>query len=182
MSNLWLYKSGKGDNHPQSRDYISETLIHKLLSVQKDIDKGDTLAGVLVKISLMLDFNPIFEFSRTNCAAICAFLVPINLVFTLQTLILAGINRPQNQVRFSALVGCLPAMAMVLHVCTWLMIGVVMAPTFILWGLGTTCLALNIWAIIHSISMTSLLRQLFTVASAWSKGTIPALLTPLQKS
>ncbi|MGB7441794.1 MAG: hypothetical protein WA919_12055 [Coleofasciculaceae cyanobacterium] len=125
----------------------------------------------------MLDFNPIFEFSRTNCVAICAFLVPVNLLFTLQTLILAGINRPQNQVRFSALVACLPAMAMVLHVCTWLMIGVVMAPTFILLGLGTTCFVFNIWAITHASSMTSLLRQLFTVASALSKDTIPALLS-----
>lgn len=125
----------------------------------------------------MLDFNPIFEFSRINCVAICAFLVPVNLLFTLQTLILAGMNRPKNQVRFSALVACLPAMAMVLHVCTWLMIGVVMAPTFILWGLGTTCLVLNIWTITHSLSMTSLLRHLFTVISALSKDKIPALLS-----
>ena len=143
----------------------------------KDLDKGDRLAGVPVQIFCMLDLNSIFEFSRTNCVAICAFLVPVNLVFTIQTLIITGIKRPQVQVRFSAIAACLPAMAMVMHVCTWLMIGVVMAPTFILLGLGTTCLVINIWAITHSLSMTRLLRQLSTIVSTWSKGTIPALLS-----
>jgi hypothetical protein len=36
---------------------------------------------------------------------------------------------------------------MVLHVISWFVIGVIMAPTFILMFLGMTCLAINIAAI-----------------------------------
>ncbi|HEY9711175.1 MAG TPA: hypothetical protein V6D48_23405, partial [Oculatellaceae cyanobacterium] len=77
----------------------------------------------------MFDFNNLFEFSRTNCIALCAFLVPANLFFTLRTVIFTGLGRPQVQVRQAAVLACIPALVMVLHVFTWLMIGVVMAPT-----------------------------------------------------
>ncbi|NER95982.1 MAG: hypothetical protein F6J86_19420 [Symploca sp. SIO1B1] len=98
----------------------------------------------------MIDPNIIFEFSRTNCVAICAFLVPANLLLTLQTLVFAGFSRPQAQVRNSALVAFIPALLIILHVCTWLMIGVVMAPTFILLCLGGTCLVINSWAMFYA--------------------------------
>lgn len=108
----------------------------------------------------MFDFSTLFEFSRTNCLAICAFLVPANLLFTLQTMIFTGLRRPQPQVRQAAMLACLPALVMVFHVFTWWMIGVVMAPTFILLGLASTCLSINFWAIAHPQSMAYFLRAL----------------------
>jgi hypothetical protein len=106
----------------------------------------------------MFDINSLFEFSCTNCVAICAFLVPANLLLTLQTIVLTGLRRPQAQVRQAALLACIPALVMVLHVCIWWMIGVVMAPTFILLWLASTCLGINLWAITHAPSMVRILR------------------------
>lgn len=111
----------------------------------------------------MFDLNTIFEFSRTNCVAICAFLVPANLLLTLQTIILTTLRRPQVQVRQAAILACIPAVVMVLHVFTWLMIGVVMAPTYILLWLGSTCLVINLWAITNSQSMVRLLQALLSM-------------------
>jgi hypothetical protein len=37
---------------------------------------------------------------------------------------------------------------MILHVLTWLSIGVVMAPTYILFGLASTCLLTNLVMIV----------------------------------
>jgi hypothetical protein len=54
---------------------------------------------------------------------------------------------------------------MVLHILTWLVIGVVMAPTFILFWLATTCLLINIWAIAHPSSLNRILDALL----AWLK-------------
>lgn len=109
----------------------------------------------------MLDFNPLFEFSRTHCIAICAFLVPTNLLLTLQTLILTGLRRPPVQVRQAAILACLPALIMMAHVWTWLIIGVIMAPTYILLALGSVCIGLNVWAMTHSSSMARLLQSLY---------------------
>ena len=108
----------------------------------------------------MFDFNTLSEFSRTNCLAICAFLVPANLLLTLQTMIFTGLRRSQTQVRQAAGLACIPAWVMVFHVFTWWMIGVVMAPTFILLWLASTCLGLNFWAIAHPQSMAHFLRAL----------------------
>lgn len=95
----------------------------------------------------MIDFNPLFEFSRTYCAGICAVLVPLNLLLTSQTVLLAILNRPKVQINTAAGVAIFSAIAMVLHVATWLVIDVVMAPTFILLALATLCLVENIWTI-----------------------------------
>lgn len=109
----------------------------------------------------MFDFNTLLEFSRTNCVAICSFLVPANLLLTLQTIILTGLRRPQSQIRLAVILACIPALVMVFHVWTWFMIGVVMAPTFILLWLATTCLGLNFWALTQPQSMANLLTALF---------------------
>ena len=106
----------------------------------------------------MLEFiNTVTEFSHTYCVAICAFLVPANLLATLQTVILTGLNRPRIQVRVSVLVASLCAMTMIFHVFTWFVIGVVMPPTFILLLMAVTCLTINIWAIAHPSSMSQLI-------------------------
>ncbi|AOY82410.1 MAG: hypothetical protein F6K63_28840 [Moorea sp. SIO1G6] len=101
----------------------------------------------------MFDFNILCDFSRNHCVAICAILVPANLLLTLQSIIFTVIGYPQVQVRKAALLACIPALAVIFHVCSWLMIGVVMAPTYILFTLGGICLSINVWAINHSTRM-----------------------------
>jgi hypothetical protein len=108
----------------------------------------------------MLDFNTLTEFSRTNCTSICAFLVPANLLATLLTMILAALHRPTYQVWQAAGVASTFALVMVLHVYTWLMIGIVMAPTYILLCLGITCLLTNVGAIIYHKRYAKKLAQL----------------------
>jgi hypothetical protein len=46
-----------------------------------------------------------------------------------------------------AIVAHLYALLMVAHVFTWWIVGVVMAPTFILLFLASVCLAINGWAL-----------------------------------
>jgi len=111
----------------------------------------------------MIDFNTVTEFSHTYCIAICAFLVPANLLTTLQTAILTGLNRPRMQVWASVVVASLWATAMIFHVFTWFAIGVVMPPTYILLVMGITCLTINVWAIAHPASMMQLIRVAVSV-------------------
>jgi len=111
----------------------------------------------------MIDFNTVTEFSHTYCIAICAFLVPANLLTTLQTAILTGLNRPRMQVWASVVVASLWATAMIFHVFTWFAIGVVMPPTYILLVMGITCLTINVWAVGHPASMMQLIRVAVSV-------------------
>lgn len=106
----------------------------------------------------MLDFNALFDFSRNHCIAICAFLVPANLVMTLQTLILVGIRRNGTWLNLSIGLAIAFALLMVLHVATWQMIGVIRVPTFVLLMLGTVCLMVNSWALISRRTLSSLLN------------------------
>ncbi|AFY33848.1 hypothetical protein [Calothrix sp. PCC 7507] len=95
----------------------------------------------------MLDFNTLTEFSRANCVGICAFLVPANLLTTLLTIILTAKQRPARQIWQAAGIASTFAFVMVMHVYTWFMIGVVMAPTYILLSLAITCWLANLTAI-----------------------------------
>jgi hypothetical protein len=105
-------------------------------------------------------FHNIGEFSRNNCVSICAFLVPANMMATLQTMVLVALYRPALELRWIISVSILYAILMILHVFSWFIAGVVMAPTFILLFLGTVCLGLNTWAIAYPDSMARLLRAL----------------------
>jgi hypothetical protein len=97
----------------------------------------------------MFDFyNTIAEFSRAHCISICAFLVPANLIATSLTLIFIVLRRPQAQVWQAAGIGSLFALVMIWHVLTWLEIGVIMVPTYILTWLGSTCLLTTFGAIL----------------------------------
>jgi hypothetical protein len=96
----------------------------------------------------MLDLiNVLFEFSRTHCVAICTVLVPANLLATSQTMLFTGLGRPIAQVHLMSRVSSLYAVLILLHVFTWLSIGVVMAPTYILTFLGCLCLVTNLGAV-----------------------------------
>lgn len=106
----------------------------------------------------MIDINILWEFSRNHCIAICAFLVPANLLATLLTMILVAVDRPRMQVWGAATGAFIPAIAMFLHVLSWFIIGVVMAPTYILLVLGCVCLLINFWAVSAPKTMSYLLR------------------------
>lgn len=97
----------------------------------------------------MLDLEPIFEFSRENCVAICSFLVPANLVATFLTLIFLLTQRSISQIKVSATVTTILALTLFLHVATWFIIGVITPVTFILAGLGATCLLINLASLIY---------------------------------
>lgn len=95
----------------------------------------------------MFDLEPLFQFSREHCIAICAFLVPANLIATFQTLVMGGLLRSRSDLVAIASVSHIYAVLMVGHVLTWWLVGVVMAPTFILLFLATVCLGINGWAL-----------------------------------
>ncbi|WP_072160634.1 hypothetical protein [Planktothricoides sp. SR001] len=103
----------------------------------------------------------IFAFSHTHCLAICGFLVPANLLATLQTMIFTPWPRFRSRVPILVTIASLYALAMVFHVFTWFAVGVVMAPTFILLFLACVCLTINGWAIAHPASLSQLLLQLW---------------------
>jgi hypothetical protein len=119
-------------------------------------------------------FNSLFELSRTHCIAICGFLVPANLLATLLTLGLLVLRRPAVQIRQAVGLASSLAVVMVLHILTWLVIGIVMAPTFILFWLASTCLLINIWAIAHPASLNRILDALL----AWLKLRQPEIQQP----
>ena len=103
----------------------------------------------------MFDFSTLTEFSHANCITICAFLVPANLVATSLTIIFTLWRRPAVHVYLAAGIASIFALVMILHVFAWFMIGVVMAPTYILLWLGTTCLLMNLGAIAYHANSAS---------------------------
>lgn len=128
--------------------------------------------------------NSLFEFSRNNCLAICGFLVPANMIATLQTMIFVGRRRDADRGESPLILGQVSgqvsnlarpkiyitpiitmsvvyAIAIILHVFTWFLAGVVMAPTFILLSLGIVCLSINIWAIAAPMIMSKFLRRVW---------------------
>lgn len=96
----------------------------------------------------MLDFPTLAEFSRANCVGICAFLVPANLLATLLTIIVAVLGRPTQQIWQSVSLASIFATAMIYHVYTWFLVGVIMLPTYILLALAIACLLANFTAVI----------------------------------
>jgi len=111
----------------------------------------------------LFDLATLADFSRQHCVGICAALVPANLIATSQTLIFAGMERPRWERYSITAMSMLYATLMVLHVVSWFVIGVVMAPTFILLSLGLVCVGLNSWAIAAPASLGSVLRSLVMV-------------------
>ncbi len=71
------------------------------------------------------------------------------MVATLGTMIFVGLSSPTRQTRQLSWLGITLAMLMVLHVVSWLVVGVIMVPTYILLFLAGVCLAINITAICY---------------------------------
>jgi len=93
-------------------------------------------------------FNTLAELSRNHCIALCAVLVPANLIATSLTILLTALRRPLSQIHQSAGIASIFAVLMLLHIWTWFVIGVVMAPTYILLWLASTCLLTNLGSIV----------------------------------
>lgn len=87
------------------------------------------------------------DFSRSHCIEICAFLVPANLIATSQTILFTLLKRSPLQIFTISTMAIVYASLMILHVLSWFIVGVVMAPTFILMFLGIVCLTINFTAI-----------------------------------
>jgi hypothetical protein len=87
------------------------------------------------------------DFSRSHCVAICAFLVPANLIATSQTILFVLLKRSPIQIFTISAGAIIYALLMIFHVISWFIVGVVMAPTFILIFLGISCLVINCTAI-----------------------------------
>lgn len=108
----------------------------------------------------MFDFSNLLEFSYNHCVAICAALVPANVLATFCAIVFVGLKRPITQVWSVSGLGSVFALLMVLHVLTWFIIGVVMLPTFVLLSLGGVCLSLNLWGMLYPQRMRVLLVRL----------------------
>ncbi len=106
----------------------------------------------------MFDFHTLAEFSRTHCVSICAFLVPAILVATSATIIFTLLCRPSTQVWQAAGIGSIFALVMIWHVYTWFLVGVVLAPTYILLWLGSSCLLTNFGAAILQRRLRAILQ------------------------
>ncbi len=115
----------------------------------------------------MLNFDILLQFSFAHCVAICTFLVPANLLATGQTLRLIGLRRDQVQIWQAVGIASILALVMLLHVFSWFLIGVVMAPTYILLWLGGMCLSVNLWALINPTSLGQVLETAYKSVASW---------------
>jgi hypothetical protein len=91
----------------------------------------------------MLDFSTINHLSRCHCVAICAFLVPTNLLLSSTVLLLTGLDRSPLARRNLSLIGTFAAMLLIAHVASWWIVGVVAPATFILPALGLLSTVVN---------------------------------------
>lgn len=115
----------------------------------------------------MFHLETLSQFSCNHCIAICAFLVPANLLATLQTLILVGLRRPSVQVHAAVGLASLVAIAMLLHVFAWFVIGVVMAPTYILLALAGVCLSVNALAMLQPAGLGWMVETSYRTVAGW---------------
>ena len=118
-------------------------------------------------MNLCLILSLFGNFPRYNCVAICSFLVPAILIATITTLILVATdkstsNKLPSKMLWFPRIALVLELALFLHVSTWFMIGVVTPVTFILFGLGASCLMLNSLAVVYRREIA----QLFSVDSS----------------
>jgi hypothetical protein len=91
----------------------------------------------------MLDFSTINHLSRCHCVAICAVLVPTNLLLSSSVLLLTGLDRSAETRRWLSIFGTVAFALLVSHVASWWIVGVVAPATFILPSLGLLCTVIN---------------------------------------
>ncbi len=94
-------------------------------------------------LDFSLDFSTINHLSRCHCLAICAFLVPTNLLLCSAVILLTGLDRSPQVRQNLSVVGTFAALLLIAHVASWWIVGVVAPATFILPSLGLLCTTLN---------------------------------------
>ena len=115
----------------------------------------------------MLSLNLLLNFSRCHCISICAALVPINILATALTVFKVTRNHAIWSTKASIGFASLAAGLLALHDLSWLIIGVVMAPTYILFTIAMVCLSFNAWAGLHPHSLR---RTVLAVIEGCHKG------------
>ena len=108
----------------------------------------------------MFDFNNLIQFSHTYCIEICGFLVPMNVLASLQPIIFTVVHRPKKEINLMALVASFYALMIILHVGSWFIVGVVRIQTFILLSFASCSLMTNVWAVSHGSSMRATIQFL----------------------
>ncbi len=109
---------------------------------------------------LMIDVSALHEFSRCHCVAICAGLVPANLLLSTAVIGLTMFNGSLMLRRWLSIGGAFCCLLLLSHVGSWWLIGVVAPATFILPALGLLCSAIN-WACLnYPISMGQFWRSI----------------------
>lgn len=108
----------------------------------------------------MLELNNLMEFSHIHCVAICGFLVPMNVLASLQPIIFTALHRPKKEINLMALVASFYSLMIILHVGSWFIVGVVRIQTFILLLFASCSLITNIWAVSHGSSMRATIQFL----------------------
>ncbi|MDJ0704775.1 MAG: hypothetical protein QNJ46_15945 [Leptolyngbyaceae cyanobacterium MO_188.B28] len=99
----------------------------------------------------------------THCVALCAFLVPANLLVSLQIILFSAFECPRYYLWIMAAASALYASVLVMHDLSWFMIGVIAPPTFVIMFVVALCLGVNAWAIArpdHCIYLKRRLQQL----------------------
>jgi hypothetical protein len=104
-------------------------------------------------LDFSLDFSTINHLSRCHCVAICAFLVPTNLLLSTSVILLTGLARSPETRRNLSIAGTFAALLLIAHVTSWWIVGVVAPATFILPALGLVCTVIN-WSCVKYSSFT----------------------------
>jgi hypothetical protein len=91
----------------------------------------------------MLDLATLNHFSRCNCVAICAALIPVNLLISMAVITLSALDRsPRKRQRLVLLALC-PALLLVAHVASWWVVGVIAPASFLLPAVACLCTLVN---------------------------------------
>jgi hypothetical protein len=120
----------------------------------------DLVMSALTHAHLVFSSSSFCAFSTTYCIAICTVLIPTALLCTFAAIYWLRYERARSHIRLAAALGSLCAVALVLHVLSWISLGVVMAPTYILLSLSAVCLGLNLWAATRPVSLLRTLSSL----------------------
>jgi hypothetical protein len=103
-------------------------------------------------LDFSLDFSTINHLSRCHCVAICAFLVPTNLLLSTSVILLTGLARSPEARRNLSIAGTFAALLLIAHVASWWIVGVVAPATFILPALALLCTTIN-WSCVKYSSI-----------------------------
>jgi hypothetical protein len=91
----------------------------------------------------MFDLATLNHFSRCNCVAICAALIPVNLLISTAVIVLSAIDQSPRQRQQLAVLGIFPGTLLISHVASWWIVGVIAPATIILPSLALLCTSIN---------------------------------------